>query len=208
MTFQLKTLKLFGLVTTATLVTTAASASTITAEINWTADTPGTFSGGTVSLSGIFSANNSDEDDFIRTDEVTAFNVTFNDSAVGDLATYNLSDLVGFTPDFNFNYEISSNTVLQSGDSNTTTGFSIGSNSEYLLDTTSGTINFTDSISGFGSSNASGGTVTATPVPFDVSSGLGIFALGGMLGLRYLHKRSKKQNQATTSTLSNPESVR
>ncbi|MDR9402818.1 MAG: hypothetical protein RI580_05200 [Halothece sp. Uz-M2-17] len=205
MTFQLKTLKLFGLVTTATLVTTAASASTITAEINWTSNTT-TLNGGTVSLSGVFSANNSDEDDFIRTNEITAFNVTFNDSAVGDLATYNLSDLVGFTPDFNFNYEISSNTLLQSGDSNTTTGFSIGSNSEYLLDTTSGTINFTDSAN-FGFSSASGGTVTATPVPFDVSSGLGVVALGGMLGLRYLHKRSKKHNQATTSTLSNPESV-
>ena len=152
--------------------------------------------GGTSSLTGTFSGADNDSDGILRTNnslgnnELTAFEVTFNNSSQGTLVTYNLSNLLSFSPNFNFNYDIANGEVLQSGNASSATGFSIGINGEYLLDTTAGSgITFTN-FNNF-LLNASGGTLNATPVPFEFSQTLSLVILGGVFAMRKSLQRRK-----------------
>jgi hypothetical protein len=78
------------------------------------------------SATGDFTFNDANNDGFARPGEFTTLNITFKDSSSATLASYNLDYLQTTTPAFNFNYNIASNLVLQSGDPNASDGFSIG----------------------------------------------------------------------------------
>jgi hypothetical protein len=142
----------------------ALSAQALTFQLNWTGD-------GGYSATGDFNFNDANNDGIARSNEFATFNITFSDNLSNTLATYNLNQLQLFTPAFNFNYDIVNNIVLQSGNSSDLDGFSIGDGDiGYLLNS-----NGIDGIS-FGNSDLSisdfGGTVTATPIPFDFSPGV------------------------------------
>jgi hypothetical protein len=167
------------------------AAHAIIVNFNWTDSDNG------VTATGTFEGfDNNTNDGFIRggnlngnSNEITTFDITFRNSANTLLANYNITDLLSFNPDFNFNYEISTNQILQSGNSFENTGFSIGSSDlgGYLLDTTSGVIDFTDYNNN--TINVSGGTVTATPVPFESNSGLGFVSIGSLWMLNQWRKK-------------------
>jgi hypothetical protein len=161
----------------------ALSAQAITFEFNWTGDSG-------YSATGNFNFNDANSDGFARSNEFTAFNITFRDDVSNSLATYDLNQLQLFTPAFNFNYDIVNNLVLQSGNSDAIDGFSIGDSvgvpgfPGYLLNTSAGS-GITFGNSDFSSSDF-GGTFAATPVPFEVSptSSLGIFILGAAFAIQ------------------------
>ncbi|NET69659.1 MAG: hypothetical protein F6K62_00950 [Sphaerospermopsis sp. SIO1G2] len=165
--------------------------------LSWNGD--GILGGGISSLTGTFSGVDSDSDGILEggnlfgSNELTAFDITFNNSNEGTLATYNLSELLSFSPDFNFNYNIASGQVLQSGNANSATGFSIGNGvTGYLLDTSAGSgISFADNID-FSSSDL-GGTLnaTTTAVPFEFSQTLSLVILGGAFAMRKSLQRRK-----------------
>ena len=169
--------------------TVSSAQAIITFTLNWTGDSGS-------SLTGTFTGTDDNSDGFIKggnlnstANEVTAFDVTFRDSLNNILATYTLDDpdpnlrLIDSIPDFNFYYQLSPTPVgvLQSGNALSTTGFSIGSDSGYLLDTTEGAIDFTDNVT---FNNDGGGTLTASPVPWETDVlpliGATIFFGGGM----------------------------
>jgi hypothetical protein len=151
------------------------------------------------SLTGTFTGIDNDSDGFIRggnlfgSNEVSAFTVTFLDSGANVLITYNLSELLTFSPSFNFNYQLSPATILQSGNSFDNNGFSIGSDSGYLLDTTSGTIGLTDSVDFV--NNDSGGTLEVTPIPFEFNPAIGLVLVGSAVALKRLYKKHKKSGK-------------
>lgn len=162
----------------------ALSAQAITFEFNWTGDSG-------YSATGNFNFNDANSDGFARSNEFTAFNITFRDDVSNSLATYDLNQLQLFTPAFNFNYDIGNNKVLQSGNSDAIDGFSIGNGDVggYLLNTSDAS-GITFGNSDFSSSDF-GGTFAATPVPFEVSptSSLGIFILGAAFAIQKRRKR-------------------
>ncbi|MEA5618815.1 hypothetical protein VB711_13340 [Cronbergia sp. UHCC 0137] len=171
-------------------------ASALDFTLNWTGTDA--FGNGISSLTGTFTGTDLNSDGIIRggtlfgANEVTAFNVSFTNANPGSvsLISYNLGQLQSFSPAFNFNYDITSSTVLQSGNAGDNNGFAIGDNSGYLLDTTLGSgITFTD----FANSAAddAGGTLTATPVPFEFSPTLGLLALGGWFGRKKVANKIK-----------------
>jgi len=166
---------------------TVSSAHALTFTLNWTGNSG-------ASLTGTFTGTDVDGDDVINgrgtNNEVTAFDITFRDSTNAELASYNLTQLLGFTPDFNFNYSLVSPVgVLQSGNALSTTGFSIGNG--YLLETTESGIEFGDYVNF--SANDSGGTLTATPVPFELDATAGILTLGSIWGVNQWRKNRLKK---------------
>ena len=162
------------------------SAYAISFNLSWTGNS------GT-KLTGTFEGTDSNNNGLITggtlngSNEVTAFNVTFTDSANNAPVTYNLSDLNSPTssPNFNFIYDTNSKKVLQSGDPLSSTGFSIGSDSGYLLESTSSNgINFTDAINFTYNDIGITGSLNATPVPSESSpvAPLTVLPILGLMG--------------------------
>jgi hypothetical protein len=169
----------------------ALSAQALTYQFTWTGND-------SYSATGDFSFNNVNNDDFARSidNEFTTFNITFRDNSSNPLATYNLNQMQIFNPAFNFNYDIVNDLVLQSGNSNTLTGFSVGDGDfGFLLNTSAGSeISFGNndfSISDFG------GTLTATSVPFEFSQALSL----GILGAAFAIQKGRKRLQVTKKVL-------
>ena len=144
------------------------------------------------SLTGTFTANDLNNDGFIRatnTDfsEVTDFAVTFKKDAAMDLIVYDFSAITS-DPSFTFNYDIVNNTILQDGD--TPEGLSalyIGNrtllpNFGFSLD--SFQVSILSLIDATGVENAEGGVITASPVPFEFEASGGILMLGAAWVLR------------------------
>ena len=97
------------------------------------------------------------------------------------------------SPNFNFIYDTNSGKVLQSGNPLSSTGFSIGSDSGYLLESTSGNgINFTDAIN-FNNDSGLTGSLNATPVPFESSpvAPLTVLPILGLMGFYRQRQRRK-----------------
>ena len=159
------------------------------------------------SMTGDFDFNNLNGDDFARTadSEITQFNVTFSDTSNNTLITYDLATLDTFFPEFNFNYQISTGQVLQSGDAGDPNGFRIGDNNAgVILDTTQGSgISFVDnefgSTPGFGFGGTLEATDEATAVPFEAEGTIGLVFLGSFLWYRNRKKRKKALSQETNT---------
>ncbi len=175
-----------------------ASASAISLNLNWTG-TGDTDPTDIYSLTGSFEGNDNNadgfiRDGFIRSGEITGFNINFfKNSTI--LASYNFST-ISSDGQFNFNYEIATNTILQTGDLASLTGFSIGDSSTggYSLDTgiTSPVIlSFNDNTGGLNSAN--GGTLTAMPVPFEFEGSAGILTIGAIWGINKWRKNRIKK---------------
>ncbi|MGB3421826.1 MAG: hypothetical protein WBA52_15605 [Dolichospermum sp.] len=144
------------------------------------------------SLTGTFTGADTGSDGFIRSidDEITDFTLNFFKNG-RLLASYNFATISG-DGQYNFNYEIAGNRILQDGAYNTGNGFSIGdSQSGYWLDSLNGTgLSYTDNN---GLEAASGGTLTATPVPFEPNASIGIFTLGAMWGVNQWRRNLLKK---------------
>ncbi len=156
------------------------------------------------SLEGEFDFNNTNGDDFARASdgEITQFDVTFFDPFDTEIITYDVATLQGFFPSFNFNYQISTQEILQTGDPGDPDGFRIGSINGILLDSNLGTgIALFDG--GFGSlpgsdtggvleaSVTNGGSDPGTPIPFELEGTMGLMVLGGFLWYRNRRKASQ-----------------
>ena len=145
------------------------------------------------SLTGTFTGADTVSDGFIRSidGEITDFTLNFFKNGT-PLASYNFATISG-DGQYNFNYEIAGNRILQDGALNTGNGFSIGDsqNSGYWLDSSNGTgLSY---IGNNGSETASGGTLTATPVPFEPNASIGIFTLGAMWGVNQWRRNLLKK---------------
>lgn len=173
-----------------------ASASAISLNLNWTGNGE---LGGTYSLTGSFTGNNIVSDNFLRSSngEITDFSLIFRrDSDSSILATYG-NEILGDNS-FNFNFQISDNTIFQDGATNVSpTGLSIGNSvNGYTLDSFSfasngGKLSFNDNTGGFDS--AIGGNLVA--VPFEFEGSAGILTIGAIWGINKWRKnRIKKQN--------------
>ena len=166
-----------------------ASASAISLTLNWTGtgDVSGTYS-----LTGSFTGNNTVVDDFIRSSdgEITDFVINFRRDPSTPLASYNFTQ-ISTDPSFNFNYQISTNTVLQTGNPLDSTGFSIGNSVDgYSLDSGTGTsLSFNDN-TGSGLDTATGGNLTA--VPFEFEGSAGILTIGAIWGINKWRKNRIK----------------
>ncbi len=169
-----------------------ASASAISLNLNWT----GTGADPTdiYSLTGSFTGTDLNSNGFIRsieTGEITDFTLNFFKNSA-PLVSYNSATILN-DGQFNFNYEIVTNTILQTGNLADPTGFSIGApnSSGYSLDSFDGsTLNFNDNTGG--SDFASGGTLTATPVPFEFEGSAGILTIGAIWGINKWRKNRIK----------------
>ncbi|MBS9388510.1 MAG: hypothetical protein HEQ33_06255 [Dolichospermum sp. WA123] len=159
------------------------SAYAISFNLSWTGNSgtklTGTFEG-TANNDGLIGTVNG-------INSITAFNVTFTDYGNNPPVTYNLSDLNSPTssPNFNFIYDTNSGKVLQFGDPLTSTGFSIGLDSGYLLESTSTNgITFTDLTGQFNNDSGVTGSLNATPVPFESSpvAPLTVLPILGLMG--------------------------
>lgn len=145
------------------------------------------------SLTGTFTGADNGSDGFIRSidGEITDFTLNFFKNGTL-LASYNFATISG-DGQYNFNYEIAGNRILQDGALNTGNGFSIGDsqNSGYWLDSSNGTgLSY---IGNNGLEAASGGTLTATPVPFEPNASIGIFTLGAMWGVNQWRRNLLKK---------------
>ncbi|MEA5621283.1 hypothetical protein VB711_26110 [Cronbergia sp. UHCC 0137] len=173
-----------------TYIAGASSAEAISLNLSWNAN--GLLnSADNYSLTGTFTGADTVSDGFIRSSdsEITDFTLNFFKNGT-PLASYDFATIsVG---QYNFNYEIATNTILQDGALNTPTGFSIGdSTAGYWLDSQVGSgLSFNDS-NGFES--ASGGTLTATPVPFEPNASTGILTLGMIWGANQWRKNRLKK---------------
>jgi hypothetical protein len=175
-----------------------ASASAISLNLNWTGT--GDISG-TYSLTGSFTGAKANADDFLRFSdgEISDFTITFRQDPATPLMTYFFSQ-ISTDPLFNFNYQISTNTILQTGGLTSPTGFSIGISSTggYSLDSGTGSgLFFNDNTIG-GLDFARGGTLLATPataVPFEFDASAGILTMGGAFALRRWYKKRKESSK-------------
>jgi hypothetical protein len=169
-------------------ITGISAANALTSSLSWTGADP--FTSQTYTLTGAFTGSDLNNDGFIRSstaNEITDFNISFFKDPATLLASYNFAQITGDSV-FNFNYQISNNTILQTGILGDLNGLSIGnSNDGYSLDSfqfsTLGTLIFNDYTSGFDS--GSGGTLIADPipqtsVPFEMDARLGLVALGAL----------------------------
>ncbi|MBS9383588.1 MAG: hypothetical protein HEQ24_04905 [Dolichospermum sp. BR01] len=148
------------------------------------------------SATGDFTFNDANNDGFARPGEFTTLNITFKDSSSATLASYNLDYLQTTTPAFNFNYNIASNSVFQSGDPNASDGFSIGDTTTgYYFSSSPGGITFSNSDN---SITDFGGTVTA--VPFESSP----FTLG-FLVVPFAIRKIFNRLQVKAKTISQAE---
>jgi hypothetical protein len=166
------------------IMTGANSANALTANLGWTG-TGLLDPSQTYSLTGSFTGNDGNSDGFIRSNEITAFNISFFKNPNTLLATYNFTQITT-DPVFKFNYQILTNVILQSGTQGSSlTSLSIGNSANgYSLDSFSGSgLSFNDFANGL--DDASGGTLTATPVPvpfeFNPAIGLGLLGVWGVI---------------------------
>jgi hypothetical protein len=176
-----------------------ASASAISLNLNWTGNGD---LGGTYSLTGSFTGTNSVVDDFIRSsdNEISGFTLNFQKDPSTPLITYDFNQITT-DPSFNFNYEISTNTIFQTGgpigSPSALTGLSIGNSvNGYSLDSfasasNGGNLTFNDNTGGFDS--ATGGTLTATAVPFEFEGSAGILTIGAIWGINKWRKNRIKK---------------
>lgn len=126
---------------------------------------------------------------------------TFTDNVTSATpVTYTISQLLGFggyyggSNGFRFNYNIVGGTVDQSGDPSTGVGLSIGDYSNgYILESSTSALAFTDNVSGTFSGSDNGGTLTATPVPFEFDASTGILTLGAIWGVNQWRKNRVKK---------------
>jgi hypothetical protein len=180
-----------GIITFLACLQGTLSAQAIT--FNWLGD-------GSYSATGDFSFNDANNDGFARKDEFTTFNITFKDSSSTTLASYDLNYLQTTTPAFNFNYNIASNLVLQSGNSYTPDGFSIGDNTTgYYFSSSPSEITFSNSDS---SITSFGGTVTAVPFessPFTLGFLVVPFAIRKILNWRQVKAKTISQTETKVS---------
>jgi hypothetical protein len=183
------------------VVTPSAQAISFTGNLSW----QGTGNGTT--LTGTFSGNDLDSDGFIRgtatgTNELSLFTVTFTDPSVPASATYNLADLLGFgnynvSTGFLFNYNIASGIISQNAaPTDESDGLSIGDfNNGYVLESSlsaaPNNLSLVDSTVN-ASGGDSGGTLTATPVPFEFEGSAGILTIGAIWGIKWRKNRIKK----------------
>jgi hypothetical protein len=187
-----------SLLTIAMSFGTVSSAHAISFTLNWTG-TNG------ISLTGTFTGTDNPDpvtglgDGVIRggnlngSNELSDFTITFRDSTNGNLATYDLNTQLISNSSFNFNYQLSPPPagILQAGNATDPNGFSIGISNGYILDTTSGVVNFTDNnFVYFDSGNAA---LTATPVPFEFEGSAGILTLGAIWGANQWRKNRLKK---------------
>ena len=168
--------------------TTSASAFSLNIIWSGTGDVSGTYS-----LTGSFTGNNTVVDDFIRSSdiEISDFVINFRQDPSTPLASYNFAQ-ISTDPSFNFNYQISTNTILQTGFPGVPTGFSIGNSvNGYSLDSGNGSkLSFNDFTTA-GDKSASGGVLTATPVPFEFETGTGLLILGAWFGRKKVMTKIK-----------------
>jgi hypothetical protein len=183
-------------------VTPSAQAISFTGNLSW----QGTGNGTT--LTGTFSGNDLDSDGFIRgtatgTNELSLFTVTFTDPSVPASATYNLADLLGFgnynvSTGFLFNYNIASGIISQNAaPTDESDGLSIGDfNNGYVLESSlsaaPNNLSLVDSTVN-ASGGDSGGTLTATPVPFEFEGSAGILTIGAIWGINKWRKNRIKK---------------
>jgi len=155
---------------------------------------------GDFSMTGLVSGNDDDNNGILQTsnlfsnNEFVTFDVTFKDSSLVTLKTYNINQFPNLSPTFNFNLQFTPTTatVLQGGNAQSGTGFSIGSTDpgDVLLDTRFGQgITLTDP-AGFGDD---GGNLIATPVPFEFDATAGIVTLGAIWGVNQWRKNRLKK---------------
>jgi hypothetical protein len=184
------------------VVTPSAQAISFTGNLSW----QGTGNGTT--LTGTFSGNDLDSDGFIRgtatgTNELSLFTVTFTDPSVPASATYNLADLLGFgnynvSTGFLFNYNIASGIISQNAaPTDESDGLSIGDfNNGYVLESSlsaaPNNLSLVDSTVN-ASGGDSGGTLTATPVPFEFEGSAGILTIGAIWGINKWRKNRIKK---------------
>jgi hypothetical protein len=184
------------------VVTPSAQAISFTGNLSW----QGTGNGTT--LTGTFSGNDLDSDGFIRgtatgTNELSFFTVTFTDPSVPASATYNLADLLGFgnynvSTGFLFNYNIASGIISQNAaPTDESDGLSIGDfNNGYVLESSlsaaPNNLSLVDSTVN-ASGGDSGGTLTATPVPFEFEGSAGILTIGAIWGINKWRKNRIKK---------------
>jgi hypothetical protein len=179
-----------------------ASASAISLNLNWigTGDVSGTYS-----LTGSFTGNNTVVDDFIRSsdNEISDFTLIFRrDADPTTLATYDFNQITTDSS-FNFNYQISTNTILQTGGSagspSGLTGLSIGNSSggysldSFSFDLNGGKLTFNDNTGALPPDSANGGNLTATAVPFEFDGSAGILTLGAIWGVNKWRKNRIKK---------------
>ncbi|BAZ31322.1 hypothetical protein NIES4074_37940 [Cylindrospermum sp. NIES-4074] len=153
-------------------------------------------------LTGSFSFNNINLDDFVRSsdNELTSFQVSFYDNKNNLLDSYNLTQLL-VEQNFNFNYQISTAQILQTGAANALDGFSIGKNpngaSGYVLETSGGAIYLTDVANNFPLDN--NGTLTATTVPFHINSNLHLTVFGCFWVINIMYRKKLLTRKNNTS---------
>jgi hypothetical protein len=188
-------------------ITPSAQSISITGNLSWTGL-------GSTTVTGAFTGSDLNSDGYITgsvvpsANELSAFTVSFTDpSNSGSAQTYTLSQLLSFSnynisSGFLFNYNIATHAVSQTGlPTDLTNGLSIGDplaigdpNSGYLLESTGNTspnnLSLTDNINFNGDS---GGTVTATPVPFEFDATAGILTLGAIWGVNQWRKNRVKK---------------
>ena len=184
------------------VVTPSAQAISFTGNLSW----QGTGNGTT--LTGTFTGNDLDNDNFIRgtatgTNELSFFSVTFTDPSVSASATYNLEYLLGLgnyngSTGFLFNYNTVSGIVSQNAaPTDVSDGLSIGNGSTgYLLESSTSSapnnlslVDATVNATG----GDSGGTLIATPVPFEFEGSAGILTIGAIWGINKWRKNRIKK---------------
>jgi hypothetical protein len=137
------------------------------------------------------------------TNELSFFTVTFTDPSVPASATYNLADLLGFgnynvSTGFLFNYNIASGIISQNAaPTDAINGLSIGDfNNGYVLESSlsaaPNNLSLVDSTVN-ASGGDSGGTLTATPVPFEFEGSAGILTIGAIWGINKWRKNRIKK---------------
>jgi hypothetical protein len=186
------------------LVPSTANAIAITGNLNWTGTggntLTGTFTGEDANNDGIIQAVSPAINSGIGINEFTFLTVTLTDITAPLSQTYNIGELIGFNS-LNFNYDIVNGTILQSLDSIDvlqgsaplySAGLSIGDDSNgFALQSNIGSgLSFLDNIN-FNSDG--GGTLTATPVPFEPNASTGFLTLGALWGVNQWRKYSLKK---------------
>jgi hypothetical protein len=175
-----------------TYIAGASSAEAISLNLSWNAN--GLLNpADNYSLTGTVTGADTVSDGFIRSidGEITDFTLNFFKNGT-PLASYNFATISG-DGQYNFNYEIAGNRILQDGAYSTPNGFSIGDSqtSGYWLDSLNGAgLSYTGNN---GLEAASGGTLTATPVPFEPNASIGIFTLGAMWGVNQWRRNLLKK---------------
>jgi hypothetical protein len=175
----------------------ASSAHAISLTLSWTGTGGNTVTG---SLTGTDINSNGIIDGTFGLNEWTGpSSFTFTDNATPNSINYTVTELLDFGAyygsgnGFRFNYNLAIGTVEQTGDPSTGVGLSIGdlriTGAGYGLESSTGILQFSDTINFTG--NDSGGTLTATAVPFEFDGSAGMAIVGGVFVLNRWYKKRK-----------------